>query len=198
MIDKLTDQELSNELKRLIKQEKTLVTSLPKFIENAADVVKKTRINAEIEKVQSLQTTIGRLLLERDEAADKRRIERVKASSIEGVKAADDLIERLPAFAEKLSKAFGELGAEYSQLLELSTNVRNTNSLLMSNKMSQVSSVSLLIEPNNLHKLVKQQFRESFGANTSDVFLAQKSEAFSIVQAVYSINQLLSNHNARK
>ena len=196
MIDKLTDQELSNELKRLIKSEKALVTSLPAFIEDAADVVKKARINAEIEKVRSLQNTIGGLLLDRDEAAVNRRIDRVKSSSIEGVKAAEELLERLPAFSEKLSKAFEELGAEYSQLLELSTNIRNVNNLLLSNKMPQVSSVSLFIEPNNLHKLLKEQFRESFGVNTSDVFLAQKFEAFSIIDAVSHINELLPNRDA--
>jgi len=198
MIDKLTDLELANELKRLIKKDKALMALIPVSIDTAACIVKKAGIEQELETTRSLQNTIGRLLLERDQAKEVRKIERVKASAVKGSEQAEELLRGLPMFAEKVSKAFGELGEEYAEMLKLSTSLRDVNNLLLSHNQPQVSPVSVRIEPNNMHRLLKEQFRQSFGVSAADVFLSQKSEAFSIVDAVSEINALLDNHNAKK
>lgn len=198
MIDKLTDLELANELKRLIKKDKALMALIPVSIDTAACIVKKAGIEQELETTRSLQNTIGRLLLERDQAKEARKIERVKASAVKGSEQAEELLRGLPMFAEKVSKAFGELGEEYAEMLKLSTSLREVNNLLLSHNQPQVSPVSVRIEPNNMHRLLKEQFRQSFGVSAADVFLSQKSEAFSIVDAVSEINALLDNHNAKK
>lgn len=192
MIDKLSDIELSQELKRLIRKAKTLKSSIPTDPATPEQFVEKARIESELTELSNRQTAIGTLLLERDKAAEKRKAKQLEAKVTTGTDKANELIERLPEFADKVSVAFKALGAEYAELLNLSAEVRTVNTALMNAGKPQCVQASVKIEPNNLHKLLKEQFRMSFGANTADVFLPQKTYDFDIVEAVAEIQQAVS------
>ncbi|MGR5306180.1 hypothetical protein [Vibrio mediterranei] len=192
MIDTLSDIALSQELKRLIRQAKQLKSSIPADPANPEQFVEKARIETELTEISNRQTTIGELLLERDKTAEKRKVKQLEAKLTNGTDKANELVDRLPAFAEKVSIAFMALGAEYAELLDLSTEVRSVNTALLNASQPQCIQAALLIEPNNLHKLLKEQFRESFGANTADVFLPQKTKGFDIVEAVAAIQQAVT------
>jgi len=75
-------------------------------------------------------------------------------------------------------------------LLELSKDIRQINLALLNANQPQCVPASIKIEPNNLHKLLKEQFRTSFGANTADVFLPQNALDFEIIEAVADIKQV--------
>lgn len=192
MIDKLSDIELSQELKRLIRKAKTLKNSIPTDPATPEQFVEKARIETELTEISNRQTTIGAMLLERDKAAEERKAKQLEAKVKTGTDKANELLERLPAFADKVSIAFMALGAEYAEIMKLSTEVRTVNTALLNASQPQCIQAALLIEPNNLHKLLKEQFRESFGANTADVFLPQKNNGFDIVEEVAAIQQAVT------
>lgn len=192
MIDKLSDIELSQELKRLIRKANQLKTAIPADPATPEQFVEKARIETELTEISNRQTSIGALLLERDKAAEKRKVKQLATSASTGTEKANELIERLPAFADKVSIAFKALGAEYAELLDLSTDIRKVNLSLLNANQPQCTTASVKIEPNSLHKLLKEQFRESFGANTADVFLPQKTNGFDIIEAVAAIQQAVT------
>lgn len=190
MIDTLSDIELSNELSRLIRQVAKLKTSINNNPKSPSEIVDNASAQNEITELTERQTTIGALLLERDNAAQKRKAERLTATAIKGKAKADELLDRLPEFSDKVAIAFNALGAEYDQLLKLSTEIRKVNNELLNANLPQCIQASVKIEPNSLYKLLKEQFRESFGVNTTDVLLPQKTEGFDIVEAVADIKQV--------
>lgn len=187
MIDKLFEIELSNELKRLIRKAKTLKSSIPANPSTPAEIVKKVKIEAEIADPTDEQTAIGAELLERDKAAEKRKADLLTTKATTGTEKANELLQRLPEFADKVSIAFKVLGDEYAELLQLSTELRQINQLLLNANLPQCVPAAVKIEPNNMHKLLKEAFRESFGSNTADVFLPQKTDSFDIVDEVKEI-----------
>ena len=182
-----SDIELSNELKRLSRSVKKLQSSIPTNPTTPADYVEKARIEAEITDIANRQTTIGTTLLERDKAAEKRKAELLTTKATMGTEKANELLQRLPEFADKVSIAFKVLGDEYAELLQLSTELRQINQLLLNANLPQCVPAAVKIEPNNMHKLLKEAFRESFGSNTADVFLPQKTDSFDIVDEVKEI-----------
>jgi len=187
MIDKLSTIELSNELKRLSRKIKTLKSSIPGEPSLPEHYIEKARIEAEISELANRQTTIGELLLERDKQRQKRAEERLGQQAATGAEKAEELLSRLPGFAHKVSVAFKALGEDYAELLELSQNIRKTNMVLLGSNKRQCVHAAVRIEPNNLHKLLKEQFRASFGADAANVFLPQQSPGFDIVEAVKQI-----------
>lgn len=191
-IEKLSDIELSQELKRLIRKAKTLKSAIPTDPATPEQFVEKARIESELSELTNRQTTIGKLLLERDKAAEKRKVKQLEAKLTIGTEKANELIERLPEFADKVSVAFTALGAEYAELLKLSGEVRTVNTALMNAGQSQCVQASVKIEPYNMHKLLKEQFRESFGVSAADVFLPQKGYDYDIVAAVAEIQQAVT------
>lgn len=197
MIDKLTNIELSNELKRLGREADSLKRSIPTNPSTPEQYVEKARIEDELTRVGKCQTTIGTMLFDRNKAAEKRKSEQLTAKTTIGIEKANQLLERLPEFASKVSIAFKVLGAEYAELLELSTEVRKVNMALLNANQPQCMHAAMKIEPNNLHKLLKGQFRESFGANTADVFLPQKTQGFDIVEAVAAIQQTVTTERSK-
>lgn len=191
-IEKLSDIELSQELKRLIRKAKTLKSAIPTDPATPEQFVEKARIESELTELTNRQTTIGKLLLDRDKAAEKRKVKQLEAKLTIGTEKANELIERLPEFADKVSVAFMVLGSEFAELLKLSAEVRTVNTALINAGKAQCVPASVKIEPHNLHQLLKEQFRESFGANTADVFLPQKGYDFDIVGAVAEIQQAVT------
>lgn len=190
MIDTLSDIELSSELTRLIRTVKKLKTAIPTNPTSPEQFVDKARIENELTELTGRQTSIGALLLERDNAAQKRKAERLTATTTKGKEKADELLARLPEFSDKVAIAFNALGAEYDELLRLSAEIRKVNTALLNANLPQCIQASVKIEPNSLYKLLKEQFRESFGVNTADVLLPQKTEGFDIVEAVADIKQV--------
>ena len=193
MIEKLSDAELTLELKRLSRKVKTLKSSIPNEPSQPEHYVEKARIESEISELANRQTTIGELLLKRDQARQARAAERLEQQAVTGAEKAEELLSRLPDFAHKVSVAFKMLGEDYAELLALSQHVRKTNMILMGSNKSQCIPAALKIEPNNLHKLLKEQIRTSFGADTANVFLPQQSLGFDIVEAVKQIKMECSN-----
>ncbi len=192
MIDTLSDIALSQELKRLIRQAKQLKSSIPTDPATPEQFVEKARIESELTELTNRQTTIGKLLLERDKAAEERKAKQLEAKLTIGTDKANELIERLPEFADKVSVAFTALGAEYAELLKLSAEVRSVNTALMNAGQSQCVPASVKIEPYNMHKLLKESFRESFGVSAADVLLPQKGYDLDIVAAVAEIQQVVT------
>jgi uncharacterized phage infection (PIP) family protein YhgE len=188
-LQKLSDIELSQELKTLARKAKQLRSSIPQDLLTPEQIVEKVRIEEELAEITEKQTAIGTLLLEREEERQKRKVEKLAASSAEGAAKVDQLLERLPEFAEKVSVAFKVLGEEYFELLLLSKEIRQINSVLLHANLPQCGSASLKIEPNHLFRLLKQQFRECFGADAADVFLPEKTVGFDIIEAVADIRR---------
>lgn len=189
MIDKLSTIELTNELKRLGRKVKTLKSSIPSEPSLPEHYVEKARLENEITELANRQTTIGEILLQRDQEAAKRAAERLEQQAVTGAEKAEELLSRLPEFAHKVSVAFKMLGEDYAELLALSQHVRKTNMTLLGSNKPQCIPAALKIEPNNLHKLLKEQIRTSFGADAANVFLPQQSLGFDIKAAVDDIVQ---------
>lgn len=190
MNTQLSDIDLSQKLTRISRKVKSLQSTIPNNPSVPNDYVEKARIEDEIANLSNEQTAIGKELLERDKASSKRKAKQLETKAITGAKKADELLERLPEFADKISVAFNALGAEYAELIELSKDIRQINMVLLNANRPQCVPAPIKIEPNSLHKLLKEQFRSSFGANTADVFLPQKTSDFDIVNAVAEIKQI--------
>lgn len=189
MNTQLSDIDLSQKLTRISRKVKSLIALIPSNPSVPNDYVEKARIEAEIANLTDEQTDIGKELLERDVAAEKRKVKQLEAKATTGAEKAAELLERLPEFADKISVAFKVLGEDYAELLELSKDIRQINMALLNANQPQCVLASVKIEPNALHKLLKEQFRASFGVNTTDVFLPQNTNDFDIVEFVAGINK---------
>jgi len=187
--------EMTQDLTRLSRKLKALIAELPTNPGTPGDFVKQAEIEAEIVEIQAQQTEIGKALLELDKAAQQRKVEQLQAKSAEGAAAAEELLEKLPAFASAAGQAFKILGDEYQELLALSQKVRSTNLALLNNRMPACCSAPVHIEPNALHRVIKQQFQESFGDEAANVFLSQQTEPFDLVAAVADIEACCAKEN---
>lgn len=186
---KLSDIELTNELKRLtrdLKKVQSTRISDPKLPEH---FVKQAEVEAQMDEIKAQQSQLGELLLERDKQRQKRSDQRLDKLAETGAEAAEKLLEKLPQFSHQISLAFDVLAPEYAEILELSKTVRKTNMTLLGSNRPQCVPASLKIEPNNLAKLLKEQIRAAFGPDTANVFLPQQSPGFDIKTAVDDIVQ---------
>ena len=186
----LSDIELSQDLTRISRSIKLLVASIPSNPATPNDFIEKARIESQIADLTGEQLEIGKELLQRDKAAQQRKVKQLEAKTITGEQKASELLERLPGFADQVSIAFSILSKEYAELLELSQGVRSVNLVLLNANLPQCVHASVKIEPNSLHKILKQQFRASFSANAADVFLPQNTHEFDIVKAVADIREV--------
>lgn len=185
--------ELSNTLNHTSKTIQSLKSTINTNPSRPEHFVENARIQTEITTLLDEQANIGTQLLKLDEEAKKRKEVMIKARAKAGADAGAELLDRLPAFADKVAVAFSTLGAEYAELLKLSTEIRQVNNTLMNANLPQCITASVKIEPNSLHKLLKQQFRTSFGINATDVFLPQMTSDFDIVKAVAEIKKECSD-----
>ena len=185
-----SDIELTNHLKslgrELSKQKKKHQNCNPL---TPQDFVEIAKTETAIDDIKTEQVIIGKILLERDK---KRQInhQKILESKIStGVETANELLERLPEFVDKVSIAFKVLGNEYAELLTLSHEVRKTNMMLLGANKPQCVPSAMRIEPNNLHKLIKECYRTSFGADATNVFLPQQTNNLDIIEVVKKIQQ---------
>jgi len=181
-----SDIELSSNLTKISRKIKTLTAAIPTNPSNHGDFVAKAKIDGEIAALQDEQVTIGTELLVRDKAATERKKKHLDDATLKGIENAKELREKLTEFASKLSLVTNGLAGEYAEILKLSVGLRQTNSLMLNSNSAHVCN--LLIEPNNVHKIVKTQLLKAFGANTLNVFLPQNGgELPDIVETVKGI-----------
>lgn len=187
-----SDIELSNRLKVLTRELKKAQSSRNSNPTEPDHFVKNAEIDAQMDEIRTQQTQLGEMLLDRDKERQKRAAERMEQQAITGAEKAEELLSKLPEFAHKVSVAFGMLGEGYAELLALSHAIRKTNMVLLGSNKRQCVPAAVWIEPNNLHKLLKEAFRASFGADAANVFLPQQSQGFDIKTAVEAIVQQCS------
>jgi len=181
-----SDIELSSRLTKISRKIKTLTASIPSNPSSHGDFVAKAGIDVEIAELQAEQVTIGTELLVRDKAAAARKLKHLDDATLKGIENAKELREKLTEFASKLSLVTNGLAGEYAEILKLSVGLRQTNNLMLSSNMPHVCN--LLIEPNNVHKIVKTQLLKTFGANSVNVFLPQNGgELPDIIEVVKEI-----------
>lgn len=175
--------QLTRELQKLKARRQSTTPSTPE------QVVELARLDEEINSIQATQVEIGKIMLERDNKRQEKKLKSLEQKSAAGAEIANELLEKLPEFAEQVNVAFTALGNQYAELLTMSKEVRKTNMVLLGANKPQCVPAALRIEPNNLHKILKEQFRSCFGEDSANVFLPQKTHDFDIVEAVKLIQQ---------
>lgn len=186
---KMSDIDLTQELKNLSHKAQKLKSSIPSVLDAPGKIVEKAKLEDEIAGITEQQVEIAKILLERDQQREVRKVKQLAAQSEEGKQKAEKLVGELAEFAEKVSIAFRALGQEYLELEQASKEIYRINDNLIRENLPQCVRASLKIEPHNLRRLLKQQFRECFGAAVTDIFLPQYVEAFDINQAVKDIQK---------
>jgi len=151
--------------------------------------VNNAEADARISEIKAEQTAIGVELLEKDKERQLRAVERLDKQAHTGAEAATELLDKLPTFANKVSTAFKILGEDYAEILELSKTVRKTNMVLLGANKHQCIPAAVRIEPNNLHKLLKQAIRASFGVDVANVFLPHES-TLKFIDITEAVNQI--------
>ena len=185
---KLSEIELTQEFQRLgrsLKSQAQAEASTPQAVAAIG------RINADIEAIKVEQQALSKEMLKREEQRQKRQAKRLAEQRAAGEQAAAELLEKLPDFAYQVATAFGMLGETFAELLKLSEEVRKTEMALLNANARSGISASVKLEPPSLHRVLKSQFRESFGT-ASDVLLPQRTETFDIEAAVEAIQQACS------
>jgi hypothetical protein len=181
--------ELSQTLTKLSRQITRLKAGIPTNLSAPKDYVEKVRVEGEIAVITKQQNDICIELLKREKTADERKSVRLEATRLLGAKKAAELLDRLSTLADKIAIAFKVLGDEHKELLQLSAEIRHVNMGLLNANLPQCINASIKIEPNSLHKLLKEQFKSCFGANTADVFLPKQNLNYDIIKDVESIKQ---------
>ncbi len=188
-----SDINLTTELRLLAKELKTLQGKKHESPAIPEHFVFNAQVDSDITDVKSTQVSIGKVLLERDELRQKENLKRIEAKAAAGKDASEKLLELLPDFAEQVSVAFDALGKQYAEILALSDMVRKTNMMLLNSDSNLPMVANLFLEPNHLHKFLKQQYKASFGNHAADVFIPQNLPGYDIVEEVKNIKTACTN-----
>lgn len=168
----MSDHDLTFKLsklnKELTKVKAKLKISNPKTPQEVVDQVK---LNDEISQITELQISIGRELVHRDRQREEENLKRLNAKREDGALIATELLEMLPQFAEDINVAFTALGKQYGELLAMSKELHSIDQLMLNNSLPACMPAAIKLQPNNLHKVIKTQFKRSFSAEAGEVFL---------------------------